>query len=367
MWTDDGSFRFWSRDEEIHVSADVAYGVLSYVAATGDEDFLHEYGLEILVETSRFWVDRATPGEGERLSILQVMGPDEFHSHVDDNAFTNVMAAWCLRAAADACDRAARLGGGIVARLADATAFTADEPAQWREVADRLRVPGPGPGVIEQFSGYFQRRDVPITDWDDNDMPRYPDGYHHFNCESTMLVKQPDVLMLFHLLPDAFDHATKLANFEFYEARTLHKSSLSPAIHAVLGLEVGDARRAMQYFCRSAMVDLDDNQGNTVMGMHIASAAGTWQILVNGFAGFRVLDGTMAFDPRLPPEWDEVRFRLHWRGARLTVTVGHAELGLALDGDDDGSPVPVVVRGHELVLVPGAQVVQPLETGTRPR
>ena len=176
---------------------------------------------------------------------------------------------------------------------------------------------------------------MPVTEWDENNMPRYPAGYHHFNCEDTQLLKQPDVLMALYLLPDVFDAATTRANFEYYEARTLHKSSLSPSIHAIMGIEVGDPSRAEQYFARSAFVDLTDNQGNTAEGMHIASAGGTWQVLVCGFGGFRVVHGQMSFRPWLPESWQAIHFRLRWRGARLRVTVDHAGITFDLDGDAD--------------------------------
>ena len=360
-WTDDGSFRFWSRDEEVHVSADVAYGVLSYVAATGDEEFLAGPGLELLVETARFWVDRADHDEGGGTwSIRQVMGPDEFHSHVDDNAFTNLLVAWALHETADTWERLADERPREVATLAGALDVGAEEVATWRAVADGLVVHRRDDGVVEQFTGYFDREDLPITQWDENSMPEYPEGHHHFSLEDTMLIKQPDVLMAMHLLPDRFDADTKRANFAFYEARTLHKSSLSPAIHAVLGLEVGDPAMAMQYFRRSAFVDLHDNQGNTHMGMHIASAAGTWQIVVNGFAGVRVVGGRLSVTPRLPPRWDEVRFRLAWHGDRVAVAVRRDEVGLELESQDPGSHLEVLVAGDPVVLHPGRPVVCPV-------
>jgi kojibiose phosphorylase len=145
-----------------------------------------------------------------------------------------------------------------------------------------------------------------------------------------MLLKQPDVVMLMYLLPDDFSIEAKRANFEFYEARTLHKSSLSPAIHAIMGIEVGDHTRALQYFYRSALVDLADNQGNTAYGIHIASAGGTWQILVNGFGGLRLRHGQLTFNPWLPDRWQEIRFRLRWRGNSLSVSIGHREASFCL-------------------------------------
>jgi kojibiose phosphorylase len=196
---------------------------------------------------------------------------------------------------------------------------------------------------------------VPVTEWDDNNMPRYPKGYHHFNCETTQLLKQPDVVQLIYLLPDEFDAAVKRANFDYYEARTLHKSSLSPSIHAIIGIEVGDTTRAVQYFERSAFVDLTDNQGNSAEGMHIASAGGTWQILVNGFGGLRILGGRVTLNPWLPDDWEGIHFRIRWRGRPVHVAVDHQNVELLLGGPAGGKE-EVVVGGQVVPLTAGETV-----------
>lgn len=355
--TADGLHRFWTRDEEIHVSADVAYGVLSYLEATGDDSVLLDFGAEILFETSRFWLDRAELDQATgRYALRQVMGPDEFHSHVDNNAFTNHLARWHLSRAADVYDDLASRHPGLLSEIVVKIGLDSSEPQRWRKVAGAIAETSVVDGVIEQFDGYFARADVPITEWDDNDMPQYPPGFHHFNCEDTMLLKQPDVVMLMHMLPGDFDQKTKRANFEFYEKRTLHKSSLSPAVHAIVGIEVGDARRAVQYFRRSAFVDLHDNQGNTRDGMHIASAGGTWQIVVHGFGGFRVFDGEMHFDPWLPEEWQQIRFRLYWRGWPVDVAIGHESATFTLVAADE-ELITIWVRGEPVVCVGGETTV----------
>ncbi|MBA3907982.1 MAG: glycoside hydrolase family 65 protein, partial [Pseudonocardiales bacterium] len=292
-------------------------------------------------------------------SLLRVMGPDEFHSHVDDNAFTNHLVRWHLETAATVYDELSATEPDALAALADAIGLAESEVATWRAVAAAITLPQQRPDrLIEQFTGYFDRLDVPVTEWDENDMPRYPVGYHHFNCEDTQLLKQPDVVMLLYILPDAFDAATKRANFEYYEARTLHKSSLSPSIHAIMGIEVGDPSRAEQYFARSAFVDLTDNQGNTADGMHIASAGGTWQVLVCGFGGFRVVHGQMSFQPWLPEGWQAIHFRLRWRGDRLLVHVDHTSITFELDGPDGGI-VSVLVQGRPIDLVAGKTTTVP--------
>ncbi len=357
QFTADGANRFWTRDEELHVSADVALGVMRYVEATDDRAFLVERGAEILFETSRFWVQRVEPAAAGGWSLRKVMGPDEFHSHVDDNAFTNYLVRWHLETAAAVHDELRAAEPAAFAELAARIGLDAGEPDRWREVAAGIVLPPARPdGLVEQFTGYFDRLDVPVAEWDENGMPRYPAGYHHFNCEDTQLLKQPDVLMALYVLPDLFDEATKRANFEYYEARTLHKSSLSPSIHAIMGIEVGDPSRAEQYFSRSAFVDLTDNQGNTAEGMHIASAGGTWQVLVCGFGGFRVVHGEMSFRPWLPERWTAIRFRLRWRGHPLRIRVDHAGIAFDLDAPA-GVTVPVLVDGEQVELVAGVTTV----------
>ena len=358
-FTADGVNRFWTREEEIHVSADVAYGIFRYVEATGDQEFLRDVGAEVLFETSRFWADRVErTADGTGYELKQVMGPDEFHSHVDNNAFTNRLAQWHLAYAAAVHDELRDRDPEGLAAVAAAIRLKPEERDRWVEVADGLVGPRVVDEVVEQFTGYFERDDVPITEWDENNMPRYPKGYHHFNCETTKLLKQPDVVMLMYLLPDEFSAGTKRANFDYYEARTLHKSSLSPSVHAIIGMEVGDTTRAVQYFERSSLVDLTDNQGNTGEGMHIASAGGTWQILVNGFGGLRILGGRITLHPWLPPDWEGVRFRIRWRGRPIRVSVGHEHVELLLGGDPGGTE-DVVVDGQEVTLTAGEQVRVP--------
>lgn len=350
QFTPDGQNRFYTREEEIHVSADVAFGIVQYAAVTGDDEFLFGPGAEVLFETSRFWVDRCEP-DGDRLALKTVMGPDEFHSHVDNNAFTNRLAAWHLQQAAAVHERMRTQCPDQLHELAERIGLAPEEPTTWADAAGRITsVPDADAGLIEQFDGYFDRLDVPITDWDDHDMPRYPDGRNHFNCEETQLLKQPDVVMLMYMFPDAYSPETRRANFDYYEARTLHKSSLSPSIHAIVGLEIGDTDHAERYFGRSAFVDLDDNQGNTEEGMHIASAGGTWQIAVHGFGGFRLLQGVLHFDPKLPSGWHRLCFSVRQGDAVVRADLGHADASFELDGADE---LTISVDGAEVQLVSG--------------
>ncbi len=360
-WTPDGVNRIWTGEEEIHITACVAYGVMTYVTATDDWDFMRHYGAEMLYQTSRFWISRLEHNTGEdRYELTRVIGPDEFHEHIDNNTFTNRMAQWHLDKAAEIYAKLEQDPEVDHVALTARLGVDAAEVAEWSRVAAKIYIPAdPAKNLIEQFEGYFGLEDLPITQWDENHMPIYPEGHDHFSLNSTMLLKQPDVVMLIYMLPDEFSAEAKKANFEFYEKRTMHKSSLSPAIHAIMGIETGDHSSAHRYFERSAFVDLRNNQGNTVDGIHIASAGGTWQSAVNGFGGFRVRHGEMTFNPWLPEEWKELTFAIRWRGSKLNVRIGHDSCRFLLEGPADSTET-VVLGDQRLTLTAGVEQSAPL-------
>ena len=232
------------------------------------------------------------------------MGPDEFHSHVDNNAFTNRLARGTWRRRPPCTTSCATEHPDALAAVADDDRAQADGggPVAGRRRGDRVP-PRAADRLIEQFTGYFDRaRRARHRVGREQHAPLPGRATTTSTARTPSCSSSPTCVMLLYLLPDEFTRRAKRANFEYYEARTLHKSSLSPSIHAIMGIEVGDTTRAVQYFARSALVDLTDNQGNTAEGMHIASAGGTWQVLVCGFGGFRVVHGQMSFRPWLPDE-----------------------------------------------------------------
>jgi kojibiose phosphorylase len=354
-WTVDGAHRIWMGEEEIHVTSAVAYGLMAYIAATGDHTFMTDYGAEILFETSRFWASRLEAMPDGRYALTRVVGPDEFHEHVDNNAYTNYLVRWHLQQAAHVYADLAVAHPGELANLSERIGLESDEVEEWLKRAEQICLPAHGnEGVIEQFDGYFGLENLPVAH-DDNDMPMYPPGYHHYNLAGAKLLKQADVVMLTYVLPDEFGDEVKRANYEYYEPLTLHKSSLSTAIHSIMSIEVGDPSRAVQYFRRAAFVDLVDNQGNTAEGIHIASAGGTWQMMVCGFGGFRVRNGQMTFKPWLPPDWKAVAFRLKWHGNSVSVSADHTSATFMLSGPE-GCRETIIVNGQEVRLLADTKI-----------
>jgi len=212
-WTVDGAHRIWMGEEEIHVTAAVAYGLIDYVATTGDHTLMTDYGAEILFETSRFWTSRLEATPDGRYALSRVVGPDEFHEHVDNSAYTNYLVRWHLRQAAHVYADLTVTHPGELASLSERIGLNPDEVEEWLERAEQIRLPAHGDdGVIEQFDGYIGLESLPVAH-DDNDMPMYPPGYHHFNLAGTNLIKQADVVMLTYVLPDEFPDDVKRANY----------------------------------------------------------------------------------------------------------------------------------------------------------
>ena len=322
--------RIWCGDIEIHVSADVAYAIRQYWQLTGDDEFMLACGLEIILETARFWASRAEwNGEKGRYEFTDVIGPDEYHDHVDNNAYTNYLARWHLITAADLLKWAAKNNPRQVKELTRRIGIGEEEPDRWRQVAAQIYLPfNPDSRLIEQFDGYFQRRDLNLVEYEGRTRSMQVIlGIEGAN--KTQVIKQPDVLMLLHLLAEIFDEQTFEANYEYYNARTDHTygSSLGPAIQAIMACKVGQVKEAYEHFLISAHADLYDVRGNAGDGIHGASAGGLWQAVVFGFAGLEFGKEGWAVNPRLPEHWRRLAFKFYHRGEQHRVDIRKEDTG----------------------------------------
>ncbi len=334
-----------SGPREQHITADVAYGVWAYWNATLDEDFLAEAGAEILVETARFWASRVEEGEDGLFHILGVEGPDEFHEEVDDNLYTNLMAAYNLRHAAKAVRYLEEHRPEALASLAERIELSPEEPEAWSGVAGRMHGCGrDGGGVLEQFTGYFDLEDIDVRRYE----PRTAALDTILGRERTAasrLVKQADVVMALYLLEDCFSQETVRKNFLYYDLRTSHDSSLSPAIYGLVAARLGMTREALGYLRKAGTIDLADNMGNAAGGVHAAALGGLWQLLVMGFAGVRAWEAGLFVDPRLPARWRRLEFSLTWRGAWLDFDVRRGRSVTLTVSGPEGLAVEVGVMG----------------------
>lgn len=345
-WTiePDGScYRCYVADYEHHVTAAVAYGSVHYYELTGDEDFFDNEGLEILCETARFWVSRLNYNkEKDCYEIHKVTGPDEWHEPVNNNAYTNYLARWNIRKALEYLARWETEKPEIFTRVTSRLQLEQEERAEWTSCAEKIYLPNTD-GVIEQFEGYFDLSDAVIDTWDENNMPLWPEALKDVPKEKRCILKQADVVMLMYLMEHEFSPEIQRMNFDYYEKRTLHRSSLSPSIHCLMGLRVGASEHAYQYLCRSAYVDIENNQHNTREGIHAASAGGTWQSVTLGYCGMSTTNkGELCFTPHLPDNWERVRYHICWHGANLGITVTHDDITVRQESESE----PVVYWYH---------------------
>ncbi|RDI55221.1 glycosyl hydrolase family 65 protein [Nocardia mexicana] len=314
--------------EEEHITADIAWAANHYAEWTGTTPIR-----ELLTETARYWASRArTDGDG-RVHIDGVIGPDEYHECVDDNAYTNVMARWNLRRAA---------------RLAPGSPWDAAEFEQWTELAEGIVDQLHSDGRYEQFTGYFDLE--PLTAAAVAGRPVAADVLlGQARVTGSQLIKQPDVLMLHHLVPAEVAPGSLVPNLEFYGPRTTHGSSLSPAIMAALLARAGRADDALEMLRPALRLDLDDRTATTAAGLHMATLGGVWQALLAGFAGVRVSGGVLSIRPVLPERWRRFGIRFRCLGRRICLDISADGLMLRTDGPIAaavGARIPVRVSGE---------------------
>jgi kojibiose phosphorylase len=343
---------------EHHISADVAWAVWEYWKATGDDGFMASMGVEMLLETARFWVSRAARDDEGRYHVRLVVGPDEYHEGVDDNAYTNVLARWNIKRALEALTWLQGFDAEYADSLAARLELTVTELFGWRKVIDGYATGyDPETLLFEQFAGFYDMADVPI----EKIRPRPMAADLMLGRDVTLVskvVKQADVVMLCHVLADEIDEATTRANYDYYEPITCHGSSLSPGIHAAVAARLHDVAEATEYFKMAAAIDLADNMGNAAAGLHMATMGGLWQAAVMGFCGVMRRGEALRLDPQLPKAWKRVRLPLRFRGARL-----HLDLRARRDGIDVGitveeAPVTLQLDGVEHELSPGEHALR---------
>jgi alpha,alpha-trehalose phosphorylase len=332
-----------------HINADIADAVVRYHAASDDEDFEREVGIELLVETARLWRSLGHHDAVGRFRIDGVTGPDEYSAIADNNLYTNLMAQRNLIAAADVVERHPRHAADL--------GIDQEEAASWRDAANAMTIPfDENLGVHAQAEGFTEHQP---WDWENTTADNYPLLLHfpYFDLYRKQVVKQADLVLAMHLRGHAFTAEQKARNFVYYEALTVRDSSLSACTQAVVAAEVGHLDLAYDYFAEAALMDLDDLEHNTRDGVHIASLAGTWIAAVAGFGGMRDHDGSLSFMPRLPEVLSRMAFRLSFRGRRLTVEVQSAQATYAIV---DGNPLAIVHHGDSVTLTPGEPVSLPI-------
>jgi alpha,alpha-trehalose phosphorylase len=332
-----------------HINADIADAVRRYLAAAEDTEFEEGPGLELLVATARLWRSLGHHDAEGGFRIDHVTGPDEYSALVDNNVYTNLMAARNLTVAADVAVRhpkhAAELG------------VDEEELASWRDAAAAMVIPyDPELRVTPQCEGFtrYRRWDFEATKPEDYPLLLH---YHNYMLYSSQVVKQADLVFALYIFGDRFDGEQKARDFAYYEGITVRDSSLSASIQAIVAAEVGHLELAYDYLGETAFTDLCDLASNTSGGLHIAALAGAWLAVVAGFGGMRDHGPTLSFAPRLPSRLNRITFGLRYRGRRLRVGIGRDTARYEVS---DGEPLTIRHYGEDVTVAAGSPQSRPL-------
>jgi trehalose/maltose hydrolase-like predicted phosphorylase len=325
---------------EQHISADIAYAVWRYWHATGDDDFLVQAGAEILLETARFWASRAVAEEYGRRHIRHVIGPDEYHEDVDDNAFTNVMARWNIMRGLETVELLNARWPDRAIALRKKLALGDGELADWRDAVARIVIGLGETGLYEQFAGYHQLEPIDLSRYADRKVP-IDVVLGRERTQRSQVVKQADVVALLALLPGEFPGSLAEMNFRHYEPRCAHGSSLSAGMHALVAARLGDTDLALRHLRQAAAADLEFDP-NSAGGIRIAGLGGVWQAVVLGFGGLDLSGESISIDPRPPSHWRSLSFAACWKGRSFRVSITGRTVRVALSS---GEPTNVRIGG----------------------
>ena len=344
--------KIWSGFIEQHITCDITYAVWQYYQITGDQAFMDEMGYEIMFDTATFWCSRLDwLDDRQKWGICDVVGPDEYKEHVDNNAFTNYMVVQNIRLAIHYYDALMQHNPEILARLMQRLNLEHNYKI-WQERVDQIYLPQPRKedNVLPQDDTYLTREVIDLTRY--KNQSAVGSIFKDYNLEQVnniQVSKQADVMVLFLLLEDKFSRETKLANWNYYEPKTLHDSSLSLSSHSVLASDVNNTTLAYDLFERAARIDLGKNMKSSDHGIHAASIGGIWQCIVYGFGGVRMLGGKLRINPHLPEKWQKLNFPLYWQGERLEVTLDHQAIQIRRQ-QGNGKPLYIEVAGKLVVI-----------------
>ena len=309
--------------EEIHRNGAIAYAIYNYIRHTGDETYMAEYGLEVLISISRFWSQRVNfSKEKRKYVILGVTGPNEYENNVNNNWYTNTMAVWTMEYSIENIRKVRESDPVRFAELSAKLLFDPEEEMPvWKEIIDNMYYPySEEHQVFLQQDGYLDKMSLLADQINPEERPIN----QHWSWDRILrspFIKQADVLQGIYFFEERFDPEAILRNFRFYESRTVHESSLSPCIHSILAATIGDIETAYNLYLRTARLDLDDYNKEVAEGLHITSMAGTWLSIVEGFGGMKIHDGVIHFDPLIPEQWKSYSFHARFRGNLMNVRV----------------------------------------------
>ena len=338
--------------EEIHRNGAIAFAIFNYHRFTGDYSYIPEKGLEVLIGIARFWHQRANFSKDKnQYVILGVTGPNEYENNVNNNFYTNYIAKWCIDYAYEQIQKVSLEYPSDHKRIIEKVKLSDAELQDWKKVSGNMYFPvSKELGVYLQQDGFLDKDLVPVKDLDKSQRP-INQKWSWDRILRSPYIKQADVLQCFYFFEDHFSTEELKRNFEFYEAFTVHESSLSPCVHSIQAAKLDKMDMAYTFYLRTSRLDLDDYNKEVEEGCHITSMAGTWMSIVEGFGGMRVKNDTLHFSPKIPKEWKGYSFKINFRNQVLEVAVNHNETQFVLEGSKE---MTVFVNGNAVLVKPNS-------------
>jgi maltose phosphorylase len=337
---------WWHGNLEIHINAAIVYAIWHYEKICGDMAFVYDEGIELLLHISRMHATRGNWSPDGGYGFYGVMGPDEFHTFVNNNAYTNVMAKFSFEYTLKVIERMKKESPQRIFGLIKQLGITDKELAEWKVMADKMIIPrDEKTGIYEQHEAFFKLphldiHSIPVTDFPLYDNWTLPRIYRYD------MIKQPDVLLFMFFFSHQYDLDTKKVNYEYYEPRCIHESSLSPSVHSILAAELGKQEEAYEFFRYATRLDLDNYNRNTREGLHTTSIAAAWMNIVYGYGGMRSDGALLTFAPSIPAVWKSFSFRILYQGALLSVKVDKAKARFATDS----KVLKIMIYGKEVTV-----------------
>lgn len=344
--------KVWSGIKEYHVTADIVYAVNQYYEVTGDQEFMDRCGYEIAFEAALFWASCARWDDShERYGIYDIIGPDEYTEHIDNNAYTNHMAAYCVNKAREYAEKIREDRPGVYKRL-DRMLGMEERMKIWKEFSEQIYLPVPNEeGIIPQDDTFLSK---PVLE----NIEKYKkcqvkqavlSDYSRDEVVGMQVLKQADVVMLLNLFPHMIPEELVRRNVLFYESRTIHDSSLSYCAHAQACASIGAMDLAEEFFEKSLVIDIDDNPYDSRDGIHCASLGGVWNCLVFGFAGISCENGVLYIRPNIPGRWKSLEFKLKISGQTIFFHITNSGASMKrLDGVSH--PIRVKTKSGEYIF-----------------
>ncbi|MEZ4950092.1 MAG: glycoside hydrolase family 65 protein [Saprospiraceae bacterium] len=343
--------------EEIHRNGAIAYAILDYIRYTGDKDYLIDYGLEVLIGISRFWAQRVHWSERNGKYMMHgVTGPNEYENNINNNWYTNYLAVWCLKYTLECLEYVEDKDLKAFEELSEKIKFYKyTEIKKWKDIIEKMYFPEDKQlGIFVQHDGFLDKELLTVSDLKPEDRP-INQNWSWDRILRSVFIKQADVLQGIYLFEDDFEKTQIEKNFDFYEPRTVHESSLSPCVHAILAASLGRQDKAYEMYLRTARLDLDDYNNDTEDGCHITSMAGTWMAVVKGFGGFKIKNDRVYLKPFLPSAWHRLSFKIRWRGNIINIIVSQNEIKI-----ENLSPeiIPINLFGKDFDIKENDNLIQ---------